>query len=276
MTLTTDTIKKRLESVKWMVRDNEAQNIINDATTDELKSLDAEGILRLREALIDGIISDKDKAAMKKMVTNTQFQPVTDTPKFVVDLIKKELIDKAAIQSELTPELINRLYGAETKRLDWYEKLGADGDTIGRGQLSQSAYIDVKKTYSSVWAKYLTRVRLANHLSNINEAASNFDRFYQVVVPVSYTQYAILNVKSLEDFVVAAYLAIKINNATKNGRSSKDTVRFGVAIYHGMYNMVAAAQVAVKDEINWSPVEAELIKQGHTDEVDYVNEVVLK
>lgn len=38
--------------------------------------------------------------------------------------------------------------------------------------------------------------------------------------------------------------------------------------------MVVAAQKAVKDEINWAPVEAELLKQGHTDEVAYVNEVV--
>ncbi len=38
--------------------------------------------------------------------------------------------------------------------------------------------------------------------------------------------------------------------------------------------MVVAAQTAVKDEINWAPVEAELLKQGHTDEVAYVNEVV--
>jgi len=41
-----------------------------------------------------------------------------------------------------------------------------------------------------------------------------------------------------------------------------------------MYSMVRAAQVTVKDDINWAPVEAELLKQGHSDEVAYIHEVV--
>ena len=72
-----------------------------------------------------------------------------------------------------------------------------------------------------------------------------------------------------EDFIVAAYLAILIiasADANKHpGRSPKDSVRFAVARYHGMYKMVRAAQKAVKDDINWTPVETELLKQGFTD-----------
>jgi hypothetical protein len=80
--------------------------------------------------------------------------------------------------------------------------------------------------------------------------------------------------EELEDFVVAAYLAIRIQAATKSGRSSKDATRFAVAVYHGMASSVIAAQKAVNDEINWVPVEAELKAKGQADQVDYVNEVV--
>lgn len=76
--------------------------------------------------------------------------------------------------------------------------------------------------------------------------------------------------------MVAAYLAIRIAAATKPGRSVTDTMRFAVAVYHGMYSMVRAAQVAVKDDINWAPVEKELLKKGdkEKDGVAYVHEVV--
>lgn len=95
---------------------------------------------------------------------------------------------------------------------------------------------------------------------------------YRVKIPINYKD--VWRNPPLEDFVVAAYLGIRIAAATKAERSLKDTARFAVALYHGMRGMVFAAQTAVKDEINWTPVETELLKQGHTDEVAYVNEVV--
>ena len=77
----------------------------------------------------------------------------------------------------------------------------------------------------------------------------------------------------LEDFVVTAYLAVRMKAATKPARSSKDVARFAVAVYHGMFRMVSAAQSAVNDTVNWAPVAQHLINNGHSDEVDYVNEV---
>jgi len=55
----------------------------------------------------------------------------------------------------------------------------------------------------------------------------------------------------------------------------KDTSRFAVAIYHGMYKMVFAAQKATNEVIKWDPVEKHLRANGNVDECDYVNEVVL-
>jgi len=97
-------------------------------------------------------------------------------------------------------------------------------------------------------------------------------RAYKILIPKRYS--AILSYPPAEDFVVAAYLAILITNATRAGRSAMDTTRFAVARYHGMYTMVRAAQIAVKDDINWPPVEAELLQQGHKDEVAYIHEVI--
>jgi hypothetical protein len=43
-------IKTKLASVASNLKDNEAQNIINEASTSDLKSLNVESILRLYEA----------------------------------------------------------------------------------------------------------------------------------------------------------------------------------------------------------------------------------
>jgi len=52
-----------------------------------------------------------------------------------------------------------------------------------------------------------------------------------------------------------------------------DTTRFAVALYHTKRKTISDIQAKVGDEINWAPVEAELLKQGLKDIVDYVNEV---
>lgn len=152
------------------------------------------------------------------------------------------------------------------------------GDTVGRGQLGQPAYTDVKNNKHShlgiALQECLARVRLAKLLSNAPAYTRDFDMStYRVKIPTFYNE--VWQEPPVEDFVVAAYLAIRIIAATKSGRSSKDTAYFSVALYHGMRSMIVAAQEATKDEINWAPVETELLKQGHNDEVNYVPEVVI-
>lgn len=288
MPLNTNIIKKRLAAVSRNLKDNEAQNIINGATPSDLKGLDAEGVLRLYEALVmlyPSHYSALDKAAMKKLAANTQFQPVKNTPDFGVNLVKHARPNQPNIQSQLTPGLVTRIYIAEKKRLDWYERLGFDGSTVGRGQLGQPAYEDVKspRHFKTALESCLTRVflaRLLNRTQPGGASAMGFDmKTYKVKIPLYYSSVWCdpllkTDFRPLEDFVVAAYLAIKIIAATKPGRSPKDTARFAVALYHGMWDMVVAAQNAAKDLINWAPVEAELLKKGHKDDVAYVKEVV--
>lgn len=279
MALNTTIIKKRLASSPWKQKDNEAQNIIKEATPAELNRLDVEGILRLYEALAmlpPRIYSANDATAMKKLKFNTQFQSVAKTPDFGVGLVKKIRTGSFNVQSQLTPKLVSNIYAAENKRLSLLEKVGIDGSTVGRGQLGQNAYTDVKSPqhFKTALETCLSLVFLSKMLNNAPmRPMIDLDfKTYKIKIPGSYV--TILPYPPVEDFVVAAYLAIRITAATKAGRSALDATRFAVAVYHGMYPMVAAAQKTVKDVINWAPVEAELLKQGHKDEVAYVNEVV--
>jgi len=277
MLLNTATIKSRLAAVSRNSKDNEAQNIINGATPAELKGLSAEGVLRLYEALAmlpPRIYSARDRAAMKKLATHTQFQPITRTPDFAVGLIKNSKKTHPTIQSELTPSLITRIYTAEQKRLSMLERIGIDGKTIGRGQLGQPAYTDVKsaKYFKNTWEECLTRIYLAKALSGSHRLAGFDMKTYRVIVPTEYS--SVWRDPIQEDFVVAAYVAIRLEAATRTGRSSKDAARFAIALYHGMLSMVRAAQINLKDEIHWQPIEAELLSKGHSDEVAYINEVV--
>lgn len=277
MPLNTAEIIRRLTAAPSNQKDNEAQNIINGATSYELRNLDAEGVLRLYEALAmlpPRIFSSSDRAALTKLRTNTQFQPVTNNLDLAINLIKSARPSPHFIQ--LTPELVTRIYAAESTRLSWYERIGFDGSTVGRGQLGQAAYTDVISpgNFKNAFEEYINRVFIPELLKDEFTTHQHYWDFsiYKARIQTSYSN--VYTNQKLEDFVVAAYLAIRINAANRAARSTMDTIRIAVALYHGMREMVVAAQTAVGDEINWSPVETELRRQGHTDEVDYVNEVV--
>jgi hypothetical protein len=277
MPLNTAEIIRRLNAVPSIQKDNEAQNIINGASNTELRNLDAEGVLRLYEALAmlpPRIFSSNDRTALTKLRSNTQFQPVTNNLNLAISLIRSAR--PSPYLTQLTPGLVTRIYAAEHQRLSLAERIGIDGSTIGRGQLSQAAYTDVINpiNFRDAFAEYINRVFIPalltdefNHLTHY----WNFDNY----TPIRQSSYNnVYHNQTLEDFVVAAYLAIRIRAAIKPGRSTMDTVRFAVALYHGMRNMLVTAQNAVNNTIDWAPVEAELRSQGHIGDVDYVNEVV--
>ena len=279
MTLTTSIIQTRLAAASRNERDNVAQQIIASATSAELKSLDAEAVLRLYEALRmlpPLIYSDRDQAAMKRLAAESQFKP-PKTPEFGVDLVRAARAGHPQIQRELTADLVKGIYAAEKKRLSWLEQMGIDGDTIGRGQLGQPAYTDVGKpaNFKAELERCITHAyvtRIINAQASPAREASLFDSSYSFRVP---SQYAwAVTYPEVEDFVVAAYLGLRIESASKPRRSFKDTARFAVALYHGMRIMVVDAQKAVNNEVDWAPVETQLRSQGHDDECDYVNEVV--
>ncbi len=279
MPLNATIITQRLARVPAIQKDNEAQNIINEATNIELRNLDVEGVLRLYEALAmlpPRIFSFNDRAALTKLRTNTQFQPIPNSLglDLAIDLIKKSKPSPHFIQ--LTSGLIARIYSAENKRLSILERVGIDGSTIGRGQLGQPAYMDVinPSGFKSDFETYINRMFIPELLKSEFTTHQHYWDFitYKAKVQPSYSN--VYKDFRLEDFVVTAYLAIRIRAANKAGRSTVDTVRFAVALYHGMRGMVVSAQKTVGDDINWSLVEAELKRQGYADEVDYVNEIV--
>jgi len=193
--LNTATIKKRLASAPWKQKDNEAQSIINKATPAELKSLDVEGILRLFEALAmlpPRVYSSNDKAAMRKLKAHTRFQPIVRTPDFGVDLVKKARLGSPVIQSQLTPQLVTRIYAAEKKRLSLPERIGIDDATIGRGQVSQKAYEEAKKKkhFESTLVTCLARVVLSNMLQNAPRRPPMIEvdfRTYKILIPERYS-----------------------------------------------------------------------------------------
>ena len=267
-------IKRRLSTAPSDQKDNEAQNIINGATTAELTNLDVEGVLRLYEALAllpPRWYSSRDAAAVERLKTNTQFQPVTNTPEFGVNLIRNS--SKTRNQLFVSVQLVENIYAAEDKRLSNFERWIADGATIGRGQLGQPAYTDVKNRFTSELQACVNRVFIAEQLNNAPNPSFRIDySTYSAKIPENYSD--VIRYPAIEDFVVAAYMAIRIDDATKSGRSNDDILRFAVAVYHGMRPMVVDAQTAVGDTKNWSPVEAHLRSNGHADEADYVNEVV--
>lgn len=277
MALNTAEIIRRLNAAPSNQKDNEAQNIINGATNFELRNLNAEGVLRLYEALAmlpPRIFSSNDRAALTKLRTNTQFKPVTNNIDTAINLIKNAKPSQQYTQ--LTPALVTRIYTAENSRLSWHERIGFDGATVGRGQLGEAAYTDVisPSNFKSAFEEYINRMFIPELLKNEFTTHQHYWDFnnYKARIQSSYSN--VYRNQKLEDFVVAAYLAIRINGANRAGRSTMDIMRIAVALYHGMRRMVVAAQTAVGDDINWLPVEAELLRQGNTDEVDYVNEVV--
>lgn len=280
MALDTPTIRKRLSAMSRNARDDEARAIIGAASTAELAGLDAEAVLMLYEALrmLPPLnYSTDDQSAMKKLAAASQFQ-MPKTPDFGVRLVKAARAGHPQIQRELSPDLVTRIYAAEKKRLDWLESIGIDGETIGRGQLGQPAYDDVRSTkhFGAELERCLTQVYVARIVNappqKTADESFGFDSSYAFKVPPIYSM--VVNDPVIEDFVVAAYLAIRIEGASKAGRSFKDTARFAVALYHGMRTMVVDAQTAVKNDIDWAPVETHLRAQGKGDDCDYVNEVV--
>lgn len=281
MALDAKTIKVKLDAVSWSQCDDVARTIINKATDAELRALDDQAVLLLYDALAGGTFnwgSQEDVDAWKKLVKATQFQPVARNPDYGVGLIQKAKPGNQAIRTELSSGMVTRIYAAEDKRLSNIERYITDGKTIGRGQLGQSAFEDVvsAKYFKSEWEECVRRLVVSTQLTG--KLHSKYQSVFidasthKVKFPSNYSNIYIH--PQLEDFVVAAYLGIRMIKATKTGRSTKDVARFAVAIYHGMYKMVFAAQTATKDEINWAPVMTSLLGSGHKDQVAYVNEVV--
>ncbi len=278
MTLTAATIRNKLDKAGFGKRDNVARDIINNTGASELKALDIEAIMLLVGALRgSGWFEEVDRKALERLRSHSQFQPITSLPGEAVAVIKAATKSNLCVGNELSGAMVSRIYAAEKKRLSLAERWGIDGSTIGRGQLGQPAFTDVtsKIHYAAEWkdwvGRYVVSTLMQTTLGMIQD--NMIDKGTHSIRPPTHYSSVIL-FPALEDFVVAGYLAVKMKAATKSGRSTKDVARFAVAVYHGMFSMVAASQKATGDTVNWAPVAAQLRGQGRTDEVAYVDEVV--
>jgi hypothetical protein len=274
MALDATIVRAKLKTASYNTADDVARSMITSATAAELKSLDVEAVLLLYNALYAGWYSAEDKAAMATLAAQTQFQPVT-TPAYCVDLVRAAKKGSPVIQTYLTVDTVNRIYAAEKKRLSTSESWGFDGSTIGRGQLGQPAYADVIKpaNFKAEFEICLAAVLIPKLLKTPGSVSNGLDiPGAKVAIPGQYSN--VYKEPGLEDFVVAAYLALMFNLGAKAGRPLPDAARFGAARYHGMFDMVAAAQKTIGDTVNWAPVEAQLRGQGLTDQCNYVNEVI--
>lgn len=277
MALTTATIKSKLAQAGWSATDDVARSIVNGASAADLKSLDVEAVLRLYLSISSGWLAAEDKAALALLRRHTQFQPIATVPDDAVAVIQAATRSNACVQTELSAGMVTRIYAAEKKRLDWLEEIGFDGSTIGRGQLGQAAFTDVTgaNQYGAQWRSWFDRYIIANYIHG--HKVNSFPIFvdqgnFLINLPTHYT--VVYRHEKLEDFIVAGYLAVLMKRTTKPGRSVKDVAYFAVALYHGMRKMVVTAQTATKNTVDWSPVEAHLLKAGHTDEIAYIKEVI--
>ena len=277
-------VTRRLASAGVLVRDNVAQKLIQESTDAELRALDAEAVIRLLEALTKGTfnwVSGLDRSAVERLRKHSRFQPIGALPEHSVNLVRWATPTQAAAPL-LSADLIRRLYGAEASRLSTLEKMGIDGSSIGRGQLTQASYDDVRKAsaYAKELLECITTVALSSWLlggSAEGLTLSDVIRSgtYRVEAPSSYGD--VYRCAAVEDLVVAAYLAIRIKTAIKPGRKPMDALRFGVAVYHGMFTMVSDAQKTAGNDIDWDPVEKVLLASGSPAKIDgvrYVKEVV--
>jgi len=276
------TIKAAINNASWNKEDDIARGIVNSLRPDQIKALDAEAVLRLTYAIgVGGWITQADIDALKRLKKHTQFQPVSNALVLAIKLLKNSAQTPGRVKTALSEKIVKNIYAAEAKRLSRLERWGIDGDTIGRGQLSQAAYTDVikKQNYLAEFRTFINHIMIPKFLDvpGLMTSGINFRKSsYEVFMPPYYSE--VILKKEFEDFVVAAYLAIKFKASFKNpARSDDDAKKFGVAVYHGMYNSVRDAQKKRKDDVNWAPIEAELKSSGSTatiDAINYIYEVV--
>ena len=232
--LTTSTIKARLAAASPKQRDTVACDIIFNAANGELTGLDLEGVLRLYVALTAGPPSLTDMAALGRLAQHIKFQPKPLETTYY--RAKGALPADPRVDSLLKVDLVKRIYKAERKRYEFGEDYHPRAITFGRGQLGQDAYKDVVRTCGSELQEVLAYARLRGLFECPIPARPSWVDWvlYKMVIPEQYRD--IYSNHMVEDFVVTAYLGLKIKTSGGHvGRNDVQTLRFAVAVYHGMY-----------------------------------------
>lgn len=135
-------------------------------------------------------------------------------------------------KSIMSVDLVYNLYKAEARRMHFLEKIGIDGATIGRGQVSERSYKDVIGAFGDEMKAYSTELNI------------EFSKNFKTDMGNPY----------LEDFIVIFYLALTIDKRQRDGRSAEDAAKFGIGYYHGASKAIREAQEQAERELGYDIV----------------------
>lgn len=197
-----------------------------------------------------------------------------DSKAAAVAILKTSASLDANTKAMLSPGLVTGIIAAETKRLDWWEKKGVDGDTKGPGQIGNPLYADVVANLRPELNQFLV------HMGMNCRASPPRGCGFIPIAPKGYPQDVIEPVVS--DFFIAAGLAVKVKRAVKAGRSADDQLQFGIGLYHGAHDKIAAAQEALSpvdkgaSVLAYQPVKNSMLSSSDAEIKDvpvYVEEI---
>ena len=173
--------------------------------------------------------------------------------KKAVNVIKNSKNLSLNTKSAISSKMITNLYNAEDQRLSLLERIGIDGNTIGRGQLGESAYNDVVSKLNNEMNAYSKSI------------GKDFSGDFKTDMKDN----------DLEDFIVTAYLSLCIEGRQKKGRTSKDAAKFGIGYYHGASMSIIRAQDQANDKLSFDEIE-QIMEKGSKESADiikYIKEV---
>jgi len=168
----------------------------------------------------------------------------------------------------LTPGLVRGIYAAEEAHMSFTRRaadfLGIRRQSVGRGQVREDAFNQVRNVYGREFSQYLRVLRI--------RASGNFREDIQN--------------EAIHDFIVAGYIAFHIwwNYTNHPSRDPEDTLRFAIGLYTGARPMLNRAgdtfnhnnEIPIGTPIMRFSDIAGILEQGNSDErrlLSYINMV---
>jgi hypothetical protein len=225
-----------------------------------------------------------------------------DSKAVAVAILKTSPLLDANTKSMLSPGLIAGIIAAEAARIDGSEALaewvGVPG-TInlpfgksvkgtggqGPGQLYVPAYTDVMTNLKPELSQFLVHMgTTCGHGNNLRrESFAGGAGVSASTRPLALHGYpADVIYPVVADFFIAGYLALRIKDAQKPGRSADDQLQYGIGRYSGAFNTLQAAQTALikanpgASVLEYQPLKIYLESSGDAKMIDvaaYIEEV---
>lgn len=223
-----------------------------------------------------------------------------DSKAAAVAILKTSMTLDVNTRMSLTPYLVDGIIRAEAKRIGRWEWLGeqilptdipADIPLLGRlgplarklhrqtggqgpGQLYLDAYRDVEQKLKPELNQFCVHMGV-NCRAGLHRGCGEVPLIRKgypgdVIDPIT------------ADFFIAAYLALRVKEALKAGRSADDQLQFGIGLYFGARNSLYNAQRAIspqddgKSVVRFPPVRDYLLRSSDEKDRDvaaYIQEV---